>query len=128
MSKLSAKVGKEPGDWFGCSTISYVLEMANKKYDHFNDFTLAVFNDGVLYLNDILLKASISCKCNGVSNARVVREEDDCNSSYELVVSAAGRLTDCGRSARPRSRGRRSSRVARVTTCTCSTSTRSSRT
>ena len=90
VSKLSTKVGKEPGDWFGCSTISYVLEMANKKYDRFNDFTLAVFNDGVLYLNDILLKASISCKCSGATSSRVVREEDDCNSSYELVVSCAG--------------------------------------
>lgn len=54
-----ADFNKEPGDWFGTNSIAQVLRQLNNKHQPYSVFEICAFNDGIMYLNDIIELASV---------------------------------------------------------------------
>ena len=49
---------KDVGDWYGTNSISQVLKELNKKYQPYKDFDIIIFNDGVVFKEDIIKAGS----------------------------------------------------------------------
>lgn len=45
---------KIAGDWFGTNSISQVMKVLNSEYKPFEYLNVAVFNDGILKINQVI--------------------------------------------------------------------------
>lgn len=74
---------KIAGDWYGTNSISQVLKEWNSEFKPYEDFEILVFNDGIIFKNEIILLTSEEWKVSKFSPINETACENTLDSQNE---------------------------------------------
>ena len=83
---MGLRCERAPGDWYGPSTISYVVRKLNKLQNPFPNFEIIICQDGIMYIDEVVRQARKIKK----KDKEEEKKEKYFNSSLILVPARLG--------------------------------------